>query len=986
VQIGLLGSLVTGAFLLLPLGPVTPRPGERTATLSAGQVGFDVGRVVETVSHHVGPARGDPSMLASEDRLYRAEFGATGFSLTLPRGLSTYGRAPAFRIETVGVVRGGKRFAVPPARWRGQRNSALRALAPDLTERVTARAGALDWDYLVERHPAGGALTIDARVSSAGAAVASGAGSTRAWRFPAGAGRSVTVGSLVVRDARDRELYTGLPTYARGRLALTVPARVLYRAAYPLTIDPVITPEYPVSDPVNGSLRGSQNEAAVGFDGTNYLVVWADSRSSGATDIYGARVSPAGTVLDVAGIAISTAPGAQQSPAVAFDGTNYLVGWQDNRTDSDYEVYAARVSRAGAVLDPGGIGVSTGHFDGAPKLAFDGTNYLLAWTDGRSSSFDVYGARVSRAGTVLDPGGIAISTATSDQQPEALAFDGSNYLVVWRDRRSGTNSDIYAARVSPAGNVLDPAGIPISTAPNDQLFPTVAFDGTNSLVAWHDYRSGSGDIYGARVSRGGTVLDPTGIPISTATGTQIYPAAAFDGTRYLVVWEDRRSGSDHVYGARVTPGGTVVDPGGIAITMGDLNQSFPAVAFDGTNYLVAFTTFGDTSDLQCARVSPGGSVLDPDGINITKGINEQWSPAVAFDGTNYFVVWQDARTPSYDVYGARVTPSGAILDGGGIAIARGGRSQLAPAVAFDGSDYLVAWSELRANEGGNYDIYGARVSPAGTVLDPAGIGISTASGTQAAPAVTSGGGNSLVVWEDGRNKGQIFAARVTAGGTVLDPNGIELSPANGFALSPAAAFDGGNYLVAWSDTRTFTTFDIYGARVTQSGTVLDPDGFPISTEDSTQERPAIAFDGANYLVAWDDLRSGPHSDIYGARVSPAGTVLDPTGIAVSTAANDQASPVVAFDGATYLVAWQDSRAGSSDIYAARVTRAGVVRDGNGIVITATAADERSPTAVRGPSGGRIAVAYQRYAAESPYGGVRRAFLRFVYQPSVSRRP
>ena len=40
-------------------------------------------------------------------------------------------------------------------------------------------------------------------------------------------------------------------------------------------------------------------------------------------------------------------------------------------------------------------------------------------------------------------------------------------------------------------------------------------------------------------------------------------------------------------------------------------------------------------------------------------------------------------------------------------------------------------------------------------------------------------------------------------------------------------------------------------------------------------------------------------------------------------------------------------------------------------------------AVRGPSGGRVAVAYQRLAAEAPYGGVRRAFLRFVFQPSIS---
>ena len=43
----------------------------------------------------------------------------------------------------------------------------------------------------------------------------------------------------------------------------------------------------------------------------------------------------------------------------------------------------------------------------------------------------------------------------------------------------------------------------------------------------------------------------------------------------------------------------------------------------------------------------------------------------------------------------------------------------------------------------------------------------------------------------------------------------------------------------------------------------------------------------------------------GWRVSRAGVVLDRSGIAISTALRQQTEPAVAFDGAAYLVVWKD---------------------------------------------------------------------------------
>src|SRR5712664_3655480 len=52
------------------------------------------------------------------------------------------------------------------------------------------------------------------------------------------------------------------------------------------------------------------------------------------------------------------APYAQVAPAIAFNGTNYLVVWSDDRDSQNWRVYATRVSTNGEVLDTAGLEIS----------------------------------------------------------------------------------------------------------------------------------------------------------------------------------------------------------------------------------------------------------------------------------------------------------------------------------------------------------------------------------------------------------------------------------------------------------------------------------------------------------------------------------------------------------------------------------------------------------------------------------------------------
>lgn len=343
--------------------------------------------------------------------------------------------------------------------------------------------------------------------------------------------------------------------------------------------EPVAPPVSSAIDLVAGPAVGvdtanPQTEAAVAFDGTSYLVVWTEVRSSGK-DVLAARMSADGQILDAAPFAVSAAAGDQFDPAVAFDGTNYLVVWQDSRDGK--HVYGARVAPAGAVLDANGILVSgSSGTQLKPTVGFDGATFVVAWEEQLAGGNDVYGARVSGLGEAL--GVFAISTAGGQQFQPSIACVPGGCLAAWRDQRAA-GPDVYGARIV-AGAVVDPNGFGISRAGSSQGKPSVSTDGTGYLVVWNDTRNGSSDVYGARVTTAGEVVDTNGIAISRAADLQQAPVAAFEGAYHVVTWEDRRSGSWAVYAARVDAAGAVLDADGFLVETGVQGASV-AIASNG---------------------------------------------------------------------------------------------------------------------------------------------------------------------------------------------------------------------------------------------------------------------------------------------------------------------------------------------------------------------------------------------------------------------
>jgi MYXO-CTERM domain-containing protein len=138
-----------------------------------------------------------------------------------------------------------------------------------------------------------------------------------------------------------------------------------------------------------------------------------------------------------------------------------------------------------------------------------------------------------------------VTTTTDAQYTPSVAFNGTNYVVGYTEW-NGTNEDALARFVATNGT---PTGTPFTLAngAGDQTAPFVAKSGTSVLAVW----SQAGDIHARSLGSDGTL--GTAFPISTATDAQELPSVTQGtGTNLYVVYADKQTGTYAVTGTRAT--------------------------------------------------------------------------------------------------------------------------------------------------------------------------------------------------------------------------------------------------------------------------------------------------------------------------------------------------------------------------------------------------------------------------------------------------
>lgn len=134
-------------------------------------------------------------------------------------------------------------------------------------------------------------------------------------------------------------------------------------------------------------------------------------------------------------------------------------------------------------------------------------------------------------------------------------------------------------------------------------------------------------------------------------------------------------------------------------------------------------------------------------------------------------------------------------------------------------------------------------------------------------------------------------------------------------------------------------------------------GVPVCTTTGQQSNHAMVSDGAGgAIIAWQDER-GASIDIYAQRIDAQGVVQwTANGVALCVASDDQSGPVMASDGAGgAIVAWQDYRNGvDADVYVQRINAVGSVKwAANGVLACSVSGSQYNPAVTGDGSGGAI---------------------------------
>lgn len=511
-------------------------------------------------------------------------------------------------------------------------------------------------------------------------------------------------------------------------------------------------------------------------------------------------------------------------------------------------------------------------------LASDGDGYLVIYSDDWHS-VTAY-ARLDARGKVTRRGVLPPLT-------HSIAWCGVAYVAAYEEPR---NPDGWVAVIDADGTLLRSMPV-VRRSKSMSQFHVAAGPRGNALVTWAGSDQGVYVLPVAASSlREGTFVAPL---ITETPGTDAIPqrtgiASGTGGS--LVVWSVVQSSvTGEIRGRRLDANGNAAGPPFvIARTDGTANVSVGAA---GSRYVIAYSDRSGTRMVTVADSDQGTTpiVLSSDTFGQTL--------TVAGGAARALIAWGSAKA----VVGLLIDSAGAPVIAQPALLSRSSYGQYSPRIAWCGDTYLATWTE----SGNDGRVMFARIRANGIPVDAAGRFVDAGSKSQAAPDIACHESSALIVWIDHGAKEMIRGAIVDADGTAHPSMTIAELP--GYA-EPAVAWNGSQYVVAWSDSRTHR---INLVRVSRDEQLVDvvPHVLPAVPGSVADDSPAIACKASECVVAWSaDLFSVLHPHHHSVHAVRLDAALVPIGSIRELAApvndeGDARNPVVIAGEGEWGIAW-----------------------------------------------------------------------------------
>src|SRR3990172_7704921 len=359
--------LALGIYILIPhlTDSFAIASQEQTALSGLSKPPFDINSIIEKAEHLPVLKEG---YYMVEDSSYSAMFSPGGVIYTpVTPGALTLDPF-SLRVPQIGTSSGeifwNQEQVIRPLQ---KENTLVYKRTQDIEEVYDIQSKGVEQSWVFRRNPGFSAssdlqIIMDVKTSLTGKATPQ-----MGLEFVDGRGTPyVKYSKATIIDANGKVLEVAPSWDAESsRIVLNISGGWLAEASYPVVVDPLIGANIQVD-----SLSAADNYPAIAFDGTNYLVVWQsgtpDVSGTGTTAIMGARVSSSGTVLDGTPLTIGdTANRDDEFPSVTYDSVNsrYIVVLMMWNSTTSSNVYRNTV-----VAATGAFGTATSILGGGLRI------------------------------------------------------------------------------------------------------------------------------------------------------------------------------------------------------------------------------------------------------------------------------------------------------------------------------------------------------------------------------------------------------------------------------------------------------------------------------------------------------------------------------------------------------------------------------------------------------------------------------------------